>query len=483
VRLRLYVQALTAADPRQVRARLARPLARRRFPTGLPPRAVAPVPAGEALWRSRAFAPSGEPEPGTRLAAFHRHYGEDVLAAACAADPRRAVELVDGWIAANPTRNDDAWHPYTVATRIANWTAALTLAPELATSRVGASLWRQLLRLEANIEDDVLGNHLIRDARGLVAGGAAFAEPTLQERGLDLLRRELPDQVLPDGGHYERSPVYHFVVLRDLLEVQALTGAAWLAEPIERMRRFAAGVQRPDGAPPLFNDGGVDLAPRLELGEPPPGVSVFRETGYVVVRSERLWLAVDCGAPGPAFLPAHAHADALSVQLWWDGRPAIVDTGTSTYEPGPERDRIRSTGAHSTVTLDGRSQFDVWRSFRAGRLPQVCLDRVGEGGLEARVRWPSGETHVRRVEWSAAEVVISDRLEGRGHHAIASRLVLAPGDRAAVIEPVGGTARVERGVVGERFGERRETEVLAISCQAELPFELGWRIRPLQWRP
>jgi hypothetical protein len=449
----------------------------------MPPRAVAPVPAAERLWRSPAFAPSGEPEPGTRLAAFHRHYGEDVLAAARAGDPRRAAELVDGWIAANPPRNDHAWHPYPVATRIANWTAALTLAPELASPRVGASLWRQLLRLEANVEDDVLGNHLIRDARALVAGGAAFADQRMQERGLDLLRRELTEQVLPDGGHYERSPVYHLVVLRDLLEAEALSGAAWLAEPIERMRRFAVGMQRPDGSPPLFNDGGLDLAPRLALDESPRGVSVFPDTGYVVVRSERLWLAVDCGAPGPDFLPAHAHADALSVQLWWDGVPAVVDSGTSTYEPGPERDRLRSTGAHSTVALDGRSQFEPWGAFRAGRLPEVRLDRADAGGLEARVRWSGGETHVRRVDWSAAEVVISDRLEGHGRHAIASRLVLAPGERAAAVEAVGGTAQVERGEVGERFGERRETEVLAITCQAELPFELGWRVRPLQWRP
>src|SRR5207248_6384086 len=98
------------------------------------------------------------------------------------------------------------------------------------------------------------------------------AEPT--RRGIELLRRELGEQVLPDGGHYERSPAYHLVVLRDLLEVQAASPHSWLAEAIEGMRAFAAALARPDGAPALFNDGTVD-APVLELPDAPEGMSVF----------------------------------------------------------------------------------------------------------------------------------------------------------------------------------------------------------------
>jgi hypothetical protein len=284
--------------------------------------------------------------------------------------------------------------------------------------------------------------------------------------------------VLADGGHYERSPTYHLVVLRDLLEVQAAANVPWLAGPIERMRGFAAALRRPDGAPALFNDGAIELAPALDLPIASDGLAVFPDTGYAVVRSGGLWLAFDCGAVAPPFLPAHAHADALSVQLWWQGRPVLVDSGTSTYEPGAERDRLRSTAAHSTVTVDGGSQFEPWRAFRAGPLPDVRLLEAGEGGVVARVGWPGETTHVRRVEWADAEVTIRDRVLGVGRHRLESRLLLAPGAPEPAIEPLGlgGPPASEPGSVSERFGERVPTRVLVSRVDAVLPAELGWRI-------
>ena len=320
---------------------------------------------------------------------------------------------------------------------------------------------------------------MIRNARALVLGGLALGEQRFLRRGLDLLRRELPEQILPDGGHYERSPVYHLIVLRDLLEVEAATREAWLREPIERMRRFGSALQRPDGRPALFNDGGLDIAPCLELPKPPSGLAAFPDTGYAVLRPGPLWLAFDCGPPAPPFLPAHAHADALSVQLWWQGQPVLVDSGTSTYEPGAERDRARSTRAHSTIAIDGKDQFELWLVFRAGRLPEVRLLAAGEDGLEGSVEWPGGIRHVRRVEWTEAEVVVRDRVEGTGRHRIESRLVLAPGASRAPIGALGPAAvGIEPGWVSERFGERTSCDVLAVVGEGDLPIDSGWQISP-----
>ena len=478
----LYVHALRAARARQLRARALRPLARRRFPGGEPPREAAPVPGGAELWRSPAFEASSPPDASTRLGRFHRQYGDDVVEAARAGDLAEARRLVATWIEAHPPRNGDAWHPYPLSTRVGNWIAALTLLPGLASPELSHSLWRQLRRLRRNVEDDVLGNHVIRNARALVLGGAAFGAAELSRPAIDLLRRELREQVLADGGHYERSPAYHLVVLRDLLEIQAASPHSWLADTIERMRVFAAGLARPDGAPALFNDGTVD-APRLELPAAPEGLSVFPDSGFVVVHEDPLWLAFRCGSPAPAFLPAHAHADILSLQVWWRGRPVLVDPGSYTYEPGEDRDWFRSTRAHSTIRVDGRDQFRLWGAFRTGPLPKVSLRYARERAVEASVVLPGRVRHVRRIEWdpAAGEVVIHDQLEGKGRHRVETRLVWAPQPTEVELELLGGgELSAEEAWVSERFGERVSTTASVALTELELPSSIGFRLRCLQ---
>ena len=145
---------------------------------------------------------------------------------------------------------------------------------------------------------------------------------------------------------------------------------------IEQMKRFAAGLTRPDGRPALFNDAPVNLAPDLSevIGPQSSGLALFPETGYAVVRdAETFWLAFDCGQAAPGFLPPHAHADGLSFQLWLDDKPLVVDPGMVSYEAGPERAWFRGTRSHATVAVDGRDQFVLWGAFRASRIASVEL--------------------------------------------------------------------------------------------------------------
>jgi len=81
------------------------------------------------------------------------------------------------------------------------------------------------------------------------------------------------------------------------------------------------------------------------------------DTGYVVMRDRLGSHAVfDVGSHG--FMNGgHAHADALAISLTLEGRPLLVDPGTSTYTVDTRiRDRLRSSMSHNTVSLDDRSQ-------------------------------------------------------------------------------------------------------------------------------
>ncbi|HEY1513197.1 MAG TPA: alginate lyase family protein [Gaiellaceae bacterium] len=436
----MWLHALRVVRPRQAAARATRPLRRRRFPAG-PGGTLRPLAENEGLWRSPAFAPSGSrPDPGSRLAAFEGHYGADVLEAARTGGD--AARLAAAWAVAQPPRADDAWHPYVASTRAANWIAAATLDPSLAPA-VDEGVRRAVARVAANVENDVLGNHVIRNAVALVLGGVAFDDASLRRRGEGLLARELPAQVLSDGGHYERSPAYHRLVLRDLLSVRAYTD---VEHAVARMLNFAAGSSRPDGAPWLFNDGGLDIAPALELDEPADGIRVFPDTGYVFVRRGGLAFAFDCGPVSPPFLPAHAHADGLSFQLWLDGEPVVVDPGMPTYEAGTERDFFRSTHAHSTVAVGG-SQFETWGAFRAGLLPQVELVDADANGVTGRVVTAHGE-HTRRIRLEPDAVVVED--EARGGEAVSTLVLVRDVTVQAAVEPTRRAA-----ILAERLGERQ----------------------------
>lgn len=519
--------ALRNARRRQLVARALRPVNRRRTRSSPLPRGLRPVEGPVDLWRSAAFSttdnvaerlPDGElkllgrsvtyPPDGwrgerlERLRRFHLHYGEEILGAArdggrSNLDAARAG--LAAWIESNPPAAGDGWHPYTLSTRVGNWIAATSLEPSLATDSVAESLWRQLSYLEHNVEDELLGNHVLRNARALVLGGVAFSEARLVARGVTLLQRELPEQVLPDGGHYERSPVYHALVLRDLLEIRSAAGLGELDPVIDRMKTFAAALSRPDGRPALFNDGGLELAPDLSalLPEAEPGLVLFRDTGYATVRRDSsLWLAFDCGPAAPDFLPPHAHADGLSFQLWLGGKPLIVDPGTLTYEPGHERDWHRGTRAHSTVAVDGLDQFELWGAFRASGIPAVDIVEIAgsehEGVLEAELsafgRVGTRVRHRRRLSWSADAISIEDRLEGRGRRFVESALPFAPSTQleaglplradGVVIEPVGDLGcAIEERPVSERFFEQRPAPALVMRGELQLPASFGWILR------
>ena len=384
------------------------------------------------------------------------------------ADARR---LLDAWINGHPPRVGPAWHPYVVSTRIGNWVAALSLAPDLATPGVGESLRRQLVYLRRNVEDDILGNHVIRNAKALILGGVAIGDTAVAEWGRRLLARELPEQILEDGGHYERSPAYHRLVLRDLLEVRAF---AEVEDAVARMKSFATASSRPDGAPALFNDGGLDIAPVLELPAPVDGLDERVASGYVFLRRPGLWLAFDCGAPAPSFLPAHAHADGLSFQLWVDGRPAIVDPGTSTYEPGRVRAWERGTESHSTVAAGG-DQFRVWGAFRAGHLPEVRLLEAGDDRLVGEVVLPGGIRFRRTLRLGEGRLDVEDTVAGRGGLPIVSSLPLAAGARVEVA-PRDGELVLEPRTFAERFGEPTETVGAVQRRHVDVAWEGGWTI-------
>ena len=151
------------------------------------------------------------------------------------ADDKLFADLVRQWIDANPPYSrgywKDSWNSYTVSLRTVVWMQQLARRGarlDAATREAAvASLAQQIRFLEANLETDIGGNHLIKNIKALLLA-SAFFDGSEAERwralGLRLLAEELDGQVLPDGTHYERSPSYHCQVFADLLECRQALG-------------------------------------------------------------------------------------------------------------------------------------------------------------------------------------------------------------------------------------------------------------------
>lgn len=80
----------------------------------------------------------------------------------------------------------------------------------------------------------------------------------------------------------------------------------------------------------------------------------YPQFGLYIYKSPRLYLSVRCGSIGLKGLGAHAHNDSLSIELWIDGKPLIVDPGSYIYTPLPmRRNAFRSIKAHFAPSFTG----------------------------------------------------------------------------------------------------------------------------------
>jgi uncharacterized heparinase superfamily protein len=440
-------------------------------------------------------------DPGlSQLWRYHLHYFDfvnDLLIWSQLGHTKEAYGafkgLVDSWINGNKKLKGDGWHPYTVSLRLVNWVNALsTFRPQLSQDklfydRFVSSIFGQGRILARDLELDVRGNHLLKNLKALIWLGIVFKGPEPRrwlDMALRLFERELSEQVLPDGGHFERCPGYHLVVLKDLLEIGLWLKrnhyiVGWLDNSVGLMLDYLAALLPPDHEVPLLKDTTWDVAPKardllnagaLYLDEsryacsnnfglyplllfgfqgwsrfkswkspgPRPRDSVaLMGSGYYIMRDDvsRDYLIFDAGKPCPDYLPAHAHADMLSYELVVEGRHVLVDPGVYEYTEGPWRDYFRSTRAHNTVEVAGVDQSQVWGSFRVARRarPGKVLWRLGKeyavahGEHDGYSRLSPPVKHRRTIVWHKnCFWLIVDELLGEGRTACRNRMHFHP---------------------------------------------------------
>lgn len=276
------------------------------------------------------------------------------------------------------------WNPYGASHRLINLLAGLALYRANG-GEPAAGAEREILEhvrlcaafVRRNLERDLGYNHLMKNLTALaVFAAAGSATPAYLTAPLD---RDLPgvleNIVLADGGHAERSPMYHLLALLDVMVLRDCAGPGpgrgTLDELVRRMTDALGAMTHPDGGIALFNDAWLGEAPdaatltgQASRTEP---VARLAETGYVRLGDGPDAVLFDCGPCGPDDNPAHAHADFLSIEASIAARRFIVDPGVAAYEAGALRTRTRSAASHNGPHLGGVEPAEFWQSFRVGR--------------------------------------------------------------------------------------------------------------------
>lgn len=412
----------------------------------------------------------------------------------------RYKELVCSWINACPYPNGDAWHPYTISLRLVNWLVAADLfggalqedAEFFASMR--ESMYRQYRHLLANQETHLRANHWWENLKTLAIASVSFGERNVHARVMRCLEGQLDEQILPDGVHFERSLMYHKLVLEGVLRVYAASRQFGFGLPgsfmdkVKSMLDAMVSLERGMGKTPFFNDsadgvakdcGPLTEACRCLLGmEADDSKASFPDAGYYKLYDGDVAVMLDAGEPGPSYMLGHAHCDCLSFELSYKGEPVIVNSGTYAYQ-SDLRPYFRSTAAHSTCMVDGEEQLECWGEHRVGRgYRDARIVELGPSHAIATMTMRSGTRVQRTISLDQSSCTVFDLVGDPCERIrIESLFHMAPstGDVRFVSD---GAAREKSGRYSKELGLLCDGRVFEVTAEggATTRIELGgWR--------
>ena len=451
-----------------------------------------------------------------KLWRYNQHYFDDLNAEGALKRTAWHLALLKNWMQHNPVGQGTGWEPYPLSLRIVNW-VKWTLAGNPMPVEGLHSLAIQARWLTKRLESHLLGNHYFSNAKALVFVGLMFEGAEAQiwlKKGLAIIAQQLHEQVLPDGGNFERSPMYHSIFFEDLLDLINVAQACpaqigidtietW-RETAARMGTWLMGMVHPDGQIALFNDAAFGVTPtpaelisyadRLAVPVAGPVSSIcnrvmaqqWPDSGYIRLVAKNAVALLDVAPIGPDYLPSHANADTLSFELSLFGQRVIVNGGTSRYGSCPQRLAERQTAAHSTVEIDGQSSSEVWGGFRVARRAYPFGLSMNQREHQISIgcshngyqRLLSKPIHRRQWEFAPNSLTVTDCVSGRFKEGIA-RYLFHPDLTLTVISPasvqislpnakivnmtiLAGTARLVVGQHSAEFGRVRQTQCLEV---------------------
>ena len=460
---RFYRHTLIARAPADLRVRLAE-----RWPAD--GKRGAAILAGEIGFAgelvrnpSPVWFPSGV-GPGW-LATWHSFGWLADLIGAGAEAREAARALILSWLAESAAWHPVAWRSDIVGSRVFTWIVHLDEIASREADRplrraMLASLAGQLRHLARTAAWEQSGPARLRALKGLLGGLVAFGGPAPRiTRVLRAFERELPAQLLPDGGHRSRNPSFQLEVLRDLIDTRSVLRAALIEPPavlqdaIDRMAPILRFFRHGDRRLALFNnsveeDGVlVDLVlTRSETKRRGPDQAL--DSGFQRLHAGQSLVIVDIGGPPPHGLDRDAHAGLLSFELSHGRDRIIVNCGGYRGAKPAWQRAARASAGHSVLVVADTNAVEIRPDGALGPAPGMPrCERAEEGGHQ----WIAashdgysaqfGLTYSRELYLAADgdDLRGEDRLTGGPGIAFAVRFHLHPAVQASLVAD-GGVA-------------------------------------------
>lgn len=382
----------------------------------------------------------------SKLWVYNLHYFEDLLSENAKEKQNFHLDLLNTWVDQNPVGYGNGWEPYPTSLRIANilkaWLGGLELDKKLF-----SSVFEQASYLSGNLEKHLLGNHYFVNLKALLFAGVIFQNNYWIKVAEEALISEIPEQILDDGANFELSPMYHSMILIDMLDMINLNKSypntitnnltSLLEQYIPKMLIFMEAMSHPDGSLSFFNDSVDGIAPKKEVIENyaeklgfkiklidynKPEIINNKNSGYFCSILSENKLIFDASPIGAEYIPAHAHADTLSFELSLGKEKVLVNSGISKYGADQYRRMQRKTKSHNTVEIDAKDSSEVWNGFKVAKRARIIrrscqmnskkqITLIGEH--DGYKNFFSGCTHTRIINFEKNSLVIKDLISGK----------------------------------------------------------------------
>lgn len=323
----------------------------------------------------------------------------------------------------------DGLEPYPTSLRLMNWIKFVNLH-QIKNNTIDNIIARDAFRLLDNLEYHLLANHLLENGFALLFAAVYLDDDSIRSKAIEILDKQLKEQILADGAHYELSPMYHQLMLYRVLDsIQLLTSIDrdlqldtmlnLLQTKASTMLGWLEEITFGNGDIPLLNDSAKNInATTSQLKEYANAIGLkkinvsLKESGYRKVKQDKYEIILDIGNVLPSYQPGHTHADTFNFIMMSEGRPFISEAGTSTYESNSRRQYERSTTAHNTVFVNDKNSSEVWSSFRVANRAKVTIIDDKEYYIKASHDGYKNTIHTRSWTMHSNNIVIEDRLEG-----------------------------------------------------------------------